>query len=240
MTGPLSFHRPNAAGESLGGTGPSAGSAAGAIDPSAADLASMSGAGGAAGAETPSAPVKPATVNETPLDFAAVVARFEGPLLRYARQIVRQEADAQDVVQEAFLRLHRQVQQHGQASIQSMNAWLSRVTHNLAMDLLRKRNLDAALQQNVAQDAPRPTAASPADDPANPGNLETREAAEIALAELNRLPAEQKQVILLRLIQGLKLAEISEVTGLSTGNVDYRVNQGLRELAKRLKNAGVI
>ena len=48
----------------------------------------------------------------------------------------------------------------------------------------------------------------------------------------------QKNILLLRLIQGLKLSEISEATGLKIGNAAYRINLGLSELAHRLKASG--
>jgi len=57
---------------------------------------------------------------------------------------------------------------------------------------------------------------------------------------LHRLPEEQRQVLLLRVVQGMKLREISEVTGLSVGNAGYRISEGLQELARRLKARGVI
>jgi RNA polymerase sigma factor (sigma-70 family) len=67
-----------------------------------------------------------------------------------------------------------------------------------------------------------------------------REACSIAMSELQTLPEEERQVILLRIVEGLNLREIGEITGLSVGNVDYRINKALRELTGRLKNAGVV
>ena len=58
-----------------------------------------------------------------------------------------------DVVQEAFLSLHRHVRQHGQASVVNPAAWLWRVAHNLAIDAIRKRDLE---QRDIAAgEAPR-------------------------------------------------------------------------------------
>ena len=42
------------------------------------------------------------------------------------------------------------------------------------------------------------------------------------------------------MIEGMTIRQISEVTGVSIGNVGYRINKGLAELSKRLKKAGVI
>src|SRR5687768_14515507 len=62
-----------------------------------------------------------------------IVTRFERPLLRYARSIVGRGDAAQDVVQEAFVRLLRKAR-----SVRDLSAWLGRVTHNLAIDHLRR------------------------------------------------------------------------------------------------------
>ena len=60
------------------------------------------------------------------------------------------------------------------------------------------------------------------------------------MSQLQTLPEEERQVILLRIVEGLNLREISEITGLTEGNVDYRINKALRELTGRLKDAGVV
>ena len=67
-----------------------------------------------------------------------------------------------------------------------------------------------------------------------------REACHLAVAELEQLPEEQRTVLLLKIMQGFTLREISEVTGLKIGTVNYRLTQGLRALSERLKEAGAI
>jgi len=64
-----------------------------------------------------------------------------------------------------------------------------------------------------------------------------REACENAMREVDRLPDEQRHVLLLKIIQGLTLREISEITGLKIGTVNYRLTQALATLASRLKGA---
>ena len=60
------------------------------------------------------------------------------------------------------------------------------------------------------------------------------------MAELRDLPDQQKQVLLLKVIGDMSLRQISKVTGMSVSNASYRLNQGLRELSRRLKLANVI
>ena len=57
---------------------------------------------------------------------------------------------------------------------------------------------------------------------------------------MGKLSDTHREVLLLKVIQGMTLREIGDVLGLTPGNVAYRVNQGLRELARRLKDAGIV
>jgi len=165
--------------------------------------------------------------------FAETVERFETPLLRYVAQTLGDEAmEAEDIVQETFLRLHRQVRAQGEASVRNMQGWLFRVAHNLAFNALRKRR-----RESRAPGGPNPAGSGPADALSD---MAQREACDRALAELHRLPEGQKQVILLRVIHGMKMREISEVTGLTIGNASYRLSRGLQELARRLQADGII
>ena len=164
------------------------------------------------------------------------VSQFETPLLRYVAQLLGpgNMHEAEDVVQEAFLRYYREVSGNG-AAIRNASTWLFRVAHNLAMDALRRE----ARQNNVGRppSADVGRASSPTDAL---DELMHRESCDKALAELHRLPEKQRTVLLLRVVHGMKLSEISEVTGLTPGNAGYRISQGLQELARRLKEAGVI
>ena len=72
------------------------------------------------------------------------------------------------------------------------------------------------------------------------GEVLRREARQVALRELAQLDEQQRQVVLLKIIQGMTLREVAEVVGVSVSLVNYRLNQGLKELAQRLKKAGVV
>jgi len=170
----------------------------------------------------------------SPRGVPAVVSRYETPLLRYVGQML--DADnAQDVVQETFLRLHRYVLRKGRSGIRHLPSWLFRVAHNLALDVGRKRKLENRLRE-------RPTQVVVQEESGVEGldDLMHRAACERVLEEFQELPDNLRQVLFLKVMQGMKLREISGVTGLTVGNVAYRINRGLKELARRLKEAKVI
>jgi RNA polymerase sigma-70 factor (ECF subfamily) len=157
--------------------------------------------------------------------LAPVLASFEASLLRHAAAVVGSAAAAQDVVQESFLRLLA----NGQP-IENLSAWLHRVTHNLAVDHLRK---ESRLRKLHLAAAPRtePVAPSPADD------MDKREAHALLQDELERLSANERAVLALKIKEGRSYQEISEMTGLSVSNVGYLIHQGLKKLTARLRAA---
>jgi RNA polymerase sigma factor (sigma-70 family) len=72
------------------------------------------------------------------------------------------------------------------------------------------------------------------------GEVLRQEAREVALRELGELDEQYRQVVLLKIIQGMTLRQVAEVVGISTSLANYRLNKALAELARRLQRAGVV
>jgi RNA polymerase sigma-70 factor (ECF subfamily) len=180
-------------------------------------------------------------------DFEAIVEAYEGPLLRYVGNLLGHLSEAtQDVVQDTFLRLHRQIRKQGSVSIGSLKPWLFRVAHNLATDharlQTRQRKLRQAVQEQARADAgQRPASpAQPGSDQGVVGQLMHEEALRHARRRLEELPEHLRIVVHLKLIEGMTLRQICDITGLTVGNAGYRLNQGLKTLAEELKQLGAI
>jgi len=173
-------------------------------------------------------------------DLMAVVAHYQSPLLRYVGQILgRADHEAEDIVQEAFVRLHRQVAGHGEASVKHLTTWLFRVAHNLTIDMLRRRSRRKRAPETIVD--PAVLSEEQATDELDAlGEVLRREARQVALRELAQLDDQQRQVVLLKVIQGMTLRQVAEVVGISVSMVNYRLNHGLRELSQRLRRAGVV
>ncbi len=183
-----------------------------------------------------SAGVKPLDAS----DLMAVVAHYQSPLLRYVGQILGGiDHEAEDIVQETFVRLHRQVTAHGSGSVKHLTTWLFRVTHNLTIDMLRQRT--KSRRPPVTNADPSVLSEEHAADELDAlGEVLRQEARQVALRELAQLDDQQRQVILLKVIQGMSLRQVAKVIGISVSLVNYRLNQGLTELAQRLKKTGVV
>jgi len=151
-------------------------------------------------------------------------SRYEGPLTWYAARIVGNAERARDVVQETFLRLCEQdpadVEDH-------LAEWLYSVCRNYAIDVRRRAGRLGALSDAVADVQPARTL-----DPADVA--EHNDAAAAAVRELERLSANQQEVIRLKFQHGLSYKEIAAVTELSVTNVGFLIHTGLKKVRERL------
>lgn len=205
-------------------------------DQCAAVIEAASGCGSRAGEGPGDQPGGPDT--NASMGLEAVVREYQRPLLRYAMQLLPDRPDqAQDVVQEAFIR-YRKARNNG-TSVRRVSSWLYRVTHNLAVDLNRRENRLCELDETMLNGGGSCVAEMTA-EMAPGATLCRREARELAVAELRRLPDEDRQVLLLKVIQGMTLREVSETTGVNINTVYYRLTRGLRTLSERLKELGAV
>lgn len=164
--------------------------------------------------------------------FEALVARYERALLRHARALLGDWRSGEDVVQEVFLRLAQRppslatdVRGDPRAESAVVSAWLHQVLRNLCMDtkrseMRRKRREEAA----AARDESR-------------GGLDGVEAADTQAAVLRgmmRLPEDQREVLVLRLIDEKSYAEIATITGRKVGTVGWLISVGMKALAAEL------
>jgi RNA polymerase sigma factor (sigma-70 family) len=162
-------------------------------------------------------------------DMEHLIATHESCLLRYAIGIVGDSHAAQDVVQNVFIKLFRQWQPGMQPSA-SIRSWLYRVTHNEAIDHLRREKRRFFLHARQAETC---TAADP------PGMTEDARM-EVVMGAVGRLPEAERQVVLLRLQEGLSYQEISRITGRSEGNVGCLLHHAVRKLGKWVKSPSAV
>jgi RNA polymerase sigma-70 factor (ECF subfamily) len=152
------------------------------------------------------------------------VDRFEGPLTLYAARLLGDSDRARDVVQDTFLKLCKQEQ----GGLEDRLAeWLFTVCRNRALDVLRKERRMNPLSDEHAEGCP---GAEP--DPAEA--LAQSDAARQALAMLETLPLNQREVIRLKFQHGFSYREISRISGHSVSNVGFLIHTGLKTLRQRL------
>ena len=161
---------------------------------------------------------------EKPATLAALFEAEESRILRYSMTLVAGDfAAAQDLVQEAFLRLHR----HGYERVNTPRAWLTTTLRRLAADR-RKKRTECALEPHHDAEDPALTGA--------PERLERAESTARLRLHLADLPARDRELLRLKFHEDLDYATIATRTGLSLGNVGYRLHHLLKKLAARMRD----
>jgi RNA polymerase sigma-70 factor (ECF subfamily) len=153
-----------------------------------------------------------------PAAMDALVARFAATALAAARQILGDEARAEDAVQETFLHLVRNPRAYDPA--RPFTHWFYAVLRNACHDLARRHARHDALLQRAADRAPGAGVVRPADSPDVPSMLAS-------------LDPDERSVLRLRLGDGLDFDEIAVVLGISREAAKKRAQRGLRRLRER-------
>lgn len=148
----------------------------------------------------------------------------ESPLLRYAFSLTGRRAVAEEIVQEAFLQLHKRWGQ-----VDSPRAWLFRSVRNKAFNHLRDNRREELSGDSM--DDPNESSEELA-----PEDLLLRmEMVGVLRSTLDDLSETDRRIIELKYYQGLKYSQISEQTGLTVSNVGYRLHHILKFLAVKLR-----
>jgi RNA polymerase sigma factor (sigma-70 family) len=184
--------------------------------------------------------VRPDQAGATPPRAESVEDLFEAlesPLLRYALRLLPEADTAEDVVQEAFMRLHTHF-----AEVREPRSWLYRTVHNLALNHQRKASKIVPLDAGGNREG---DVADPANDPPDPQPLPDeqiarREGIGLVRLGLQSLDARARQLVELKFQEDLSYKEISARTGLSVGNVGYILHHALKSLAAELAKAGLV
>jgi RNA polymerase sigma-70 factor (ECF subfamily) len=163
------------------------------------------------------------------IDLAALVETYSGLLFRVAHSILRSRAEAEDVVQDAFVRVleHRR----SLPEVRDMRVWLIRIVWNLALDRrrrIRPEQLDEIFAGTLA------ASSIPADKA-----LDEAQRIGSVLREMERLPKAERHVLLLSAIEELETAEMAEVLGRSESAVRALLFRARTRLRERLEKEGV-
>lgn len=162
-----------------------------------------------------------------------LIARWQRPLFAFAWRYVQNQADARDLVAEAFVRLHQQRLRLRPDT--NLSAWLFTTLSNLCHNHHRWRLRHPTVSLDASpDDADGPSGANmaPAEGPLPDAALEHDEACAAVRAAIDRLPHDLKATVLLHHYEHLSYREISVIAGCSERGVEtrlYRARQRLRE-----------
>ncbi len=156
--------------------------------------------------------------------FRLLVERHSRALFKLAYRMTGNEHDAEDVVQEAFLKAYRSLDRFEQRS--QVGSWLYRIAANCAFDVLRKRQRrESRLDSLDGDDSPEPQAAEPGPDRLALGGDVRRHMD----AALERMSPRERAAFVLRHFEGRSVREIELALGMDTTAVKQSVCRAVRK-----------
>jgi RNA polymerase sigma-70 factor, ECF subfamily len=170
------------------------------------------------------------------LAFELIMRRHNRRLFRLARSLLSDDAEAEDVLQEAYVRAYASL--GGLADPQALPAWLARIVANEALGRLRAAAHVVSLEEHRTR-ARGETEDGPVDDPASDQPDPERLAASGELrrlleAAVDALPEEFRAVFVLREVEGLSTAETAAYLALRPETVKTRLHRARRLLQEAL------
>jgi RNA polymerase sigma-70 factor (ECF subfamily) len=160
-----------------------------------------------------------------PADFDGAVQTYSAEIFAYLWRLTGDNGDAQDCLQEAFLRAYRAYGRLPRDA--NVRAWLYRIASNTAFTHLKRRNREQA-RASALDPARAASAGGPGDA------LIRREALQAVAAEVERLPQQQKAALILRKYQELSYAEIAATLGTTQAAARANVYQAVKRLRANL------
>jgi RNA polymerase sigma-70 factor (ECF subfamily) len=170
--------------------------------------------------------------------------RWAGPLLRYLERMVSERAIAEELLQEAFVRVHGARERYAPEA--RFSTWLFRIGRNLALNELdrahRRRPHLSASRMDDRDEAPgappRPRLSLVSERPSPLEVTEARESSVRLEQELARLPERQRSALWLAAVEGRSYVEIADILDTSTQSVKSLVHRARATLAERMETAG--
>ena len=159
------------------------------------------------------------------VDLEALVETYAALLFRVAHSVLRSRAEAEDTVQDVFMRVleHRR----SLSAVQDMRVWLIRIAWNLAIDRRRRvrpEQLDENFVNNlVAMHVPADRA------------MDEAQRMKSVLGEMDRLPKAERQILLLSAVEELSTTEMAKVVGRSESAVRALLFRARARLCERLE-----
>ncbi len=173
--------------------------------------------------------------------FDALVDKYSGKAFQIAYGVLGSRQDAEEVAQDAFIRIHRALPSfRGDAEF---TTWMYRITVNLARNKYRW-NKSRGTQKNISIDAPVETGNGDSEgmtldvaDPEMPPDerVEMDEMEKNLSAELERLPALYRETLVMRNLENMNYEQIADLLGCKLGTIKSRIARAREELRRRLK-----
>ncbi|PIZ47482.1 hypothetical protein COY32_01625 [candidate division WWE3 bacterium CG_4_10_14_0_2_um_filter_41_14] len=156
--------------------------------------------------------------------YAELLNRYEPKLMRYALRLVKNDQVAQDVVQNTFIKAYKNLK--GFDTKRQFSSWIYRITHNEAMDHLRRKKkeisgVDKAIFDNITDQTP-----------GIEEKMLTEEVQQMVRDLIDKLPDHYQEPLILFYLEEKSYEEISDILKMPTNTVGTKINRGKKMLAE--------
>jgi RNA polymerase sigma-70 factor (ECF subfamily) len=162
--------------------------------------------------------------------FTTLVRRYQNAVYRFILRMVGSHDEALELTQEAFMKAWQALPEWRPEA--QFRTWLFSIASNTATDSLRRRKVVEFVALDEDYDVPGEAA-----DPAS--QLQAKQRLRALDAALNRLPDDQREIVLLREIEDMSYSEISAALGISEGTVKSRLARAREALVGHYRRKNV-
>ncbi len=171
--------------------------------------------------------------------FEGLVVEYEKNVYNMALRMLKNTEDAADISQDAFIKAYNSLSSFRGDS--KFSVWLYRIVSNLCLDYLRRQNRRPTKSLSVEDNDGESTELEIPDEEQSPEKLlERKTTCEAVRRGLDELNTEQREILLLREIQGFSYDEIADVLNLESGTVKTRIFRARKKLCDFLIKDGNI
>ncbi|MEW9854622.1 sigma-70 family RNA polymerase sigma factor [Novosphingobium sp. M1R2S20] len=163
------------------------------------------------------------------MDTLQVFLAAQADLLRYAARITGDPAEAEDVVQDAWLRFRATASAR---ILEEPNGYLFRIVHNLALDRRRRQGRE---NRFLAVSAAAATELVPSDQPSQQARAEAKDELDVLRTAMARLPTRTRRAFEMHRFEDMKLIEIAEELGISKSLASELVIEAVEYCKKVLR-----
>jgi RNA polymerase sigma-70 factor (ECF subfamily) len=167
--------------------------------------------------------------------FSVLVEGHSRSVFKLAYRMTGNEQDAEDVVQETFLRAYRQLDKFDNRA--SFGTWLYRIAANCSLDLIRSRKRRQEMNAPAESEGPELVMTIAAGDPAPDRLAFSGEIRQLIEPALKLLSAAERTAFVLRHYEGMGIEEIGQALGVESGAAKHSVFRAVQKLRRALEPA---
>lgn len=171
--------------------------------------------------------------------FAELVELYKDKIYHLAFRMLYNRQEAEDVVQETFLRVYKNLSSYDVN--QKFSTWIFRIGTNLCIDRLRRRRATYSLDAGVTDGEGANWYGMLSNDQLGPeGQLILSETQQQIRKAIDMLPEKYKSIVILRYLHDLSLQEIGDILQMPVTTVKTRVHRGREFLRKKLEQENLM